>query len=60
MDVASAEIRKVAKLCWENLPRLCQVVAEEKGMLLVDGRKNMCFGQLFSDILIGDCNGDYE
>ena len=28
VDVASAEIWEVAKLCWENLPRLRQVVAE--------------------------------
>ena len=30
VDVASAEIREVAKLCWENLPRLRQIVAEKK------------------------------
>ena len=27
MNVASAEVWKVAKFRWENLPRLCQVVA---------------------------------
>ena len=43
VNVASAEIWKVAKLGWENLPRLRQVVAGEENIQVVAGGRIIRF-----------------